>query len=100
MKKYILVLFSAISLALTSCSDSFLDKPQLDNVEDNSGFWRNESDFRMYSVEFYPWFFTGYNSSWGTDYAPLLGYTFNDDISSGSGQQSNFISTVPSTLAV
>lgn len=92
-------MFSAMSLALTSCSD-FLEKPQLDKVEDNSGFWRNESDFRTYSVEFYPWFFAGYNSSWGTDYAPLLGYTFNDDISSGNGQQSNFKSTVPSSVGV
>lgn len=100
MKKYIIAIFSIAALTLaTGCSD-FLDKPQLDNVEDNSGFWRNESDFRMYSVEFYPWFFAGYNTSYSTNYTPLRGYTFNDDVTSGTGQQENFVSTVPGKLAV
>lgn len=99
MKKYIFILISAAALSLTSCSD-FLDKPQLDNVEDNSGYWRNEGDFRTYSVEFYEWFFPGYNSSYTTNYTPLRGYTFNDDVISGSGQQENFTSTIPSSLAV
>lgn len=89
-----------MSLAMvTGCSD-FLDRPQLNTVEDNSEFWRNESDFRMYSVEFYPWFFAGYNTSYSTNYTYLTGYNFSDDVTSGTGQQENFISSVPSSLAV
>lgn len=88
-----------LTLGLTGCED-FLDRPQLEKVEDNSTFWRNSSDFRMYSVEFYPWFFSGYNSSYGTNYTYLRGYTFNDDMITGEGQQTNFITTVPSSLAV
>lgn len=100
MKKYILIIFSIAALTLaTGCSD-FLDRPQLDKVEDNSDFWRNESDFRMYSVEFYPWFFAGYNAGFSLNYTPLRGYTFNDDVTSGAGQQENFVSTVPGKLAV
>lgn len=98
MKKYILAIFSVATLALTTSCEDYLDKPQLDKVEDNSNFWRDESDFRMYSVEFYTWFFPGYNSSFGVNYTPLRGYTFNDDISTSSAQE-NFISSVPSTLA-
>ena len=98
MKKYILAIFSVATLALTTSCEDYLDKPQLDKVEDNSSFWRDESDFRMFSVEFYTWFFPGYNSSFGVNYTPLRGYTFNDDFST-SAMQENFISSVPSTLA-
>lgn len=100
MKKYILAIFSVATLALTTGCEDFLDKPQLDKVEDNSGFWRNESDFRMYSVEFYHWFLGGYNTGYGLNYVPLRGYTFSDDITSGKGSQENFVSTVPSKLSV
>lgn len=99
MKKYILTLCTVLTLGLTSCDD-FLDRPQLDKVEDNKNFWRNGADFRMYSIDFYPWFFTGYNTSYGVNYTPLRGYTFNDDVVSGEGIQSNFITTVPNSLGV
>ncbi|NCC09608.1 MAG: RagB/SusD family nutrient uptake outer membrane protein [Bacteroidia bacterium] len=99
MKKYILTLCTVLTLGLTSCDD-FLDRPQLDKVEDNKNFWRNGADFRMYSIDFYPWFFTGYNTGYGVNYTPLRGYTFNDDVVSGEGIQSNFITTVPNSLGV
>lgn len=100
MKKYILTCLSAIALlgTMTSCED-FLDKPALNYVNDDDKFWRNEDDFRTYSIEFYPWFFTGYNTSYGTNYTPLRGYTFNDDIST-RGVQTNFSSTIPGKLSV
>lgn len=100
MKKYILALFSVATLTLNSGCEDFLDKPQLDKVEDNSNFWRNESDFRMYSVEFYHWFLSGYNSGYGVNFAPLRGYTFSDDLLDGNGTQENFVSSVPGTLAI
>lgn len=100
MKIYILAIFSVATLALATGCEDFLDKPQLDKVEDNSGFWRNESDFRMYSVEFYHWFLGGYNTGYVLNYVPLRGYTFSDDVISGKGPQENFVSTVPSKLAV
>lgn len=99
MKKYIFAIFSAATLFLTTGCDDFLDRPQLDKVVDNDGFWRNEVDFRTYSVEFYPWFFTGYNSGYGVAYTPLRGYTFNDDITSGEAKQSDFLSNVPSSVS-
>lgn len=100
MKKYILAIFSAATLMLNTGCEDFLDKPQLDKVEDNSGFWRNESDFRMYSVEFYSWFLCGYNTSYTTNYTPLRGYSFSDDVCSGEGKQENFVSSVPDKLGV
>lgn len=100
MKKYIIIILSAVAFVFSGC-DSFLDRPQLDKVEDNEGnFWRNEADFRTYSVEFYPWFLTGYNTSYSLNYAPLRGYNFSDDVGTGTGQQTNFLASVPSTLAV
>lgn len=100
MKKYILTILSAAVLTLSTGCEDFLDKPQLDKVEDNSGFWRNESDFRMYSVEFYNWFLCGYNTSYSTNYTPLRGYAFSDDVCSGEGKQKNFLSSVPGKLGV
>ncbi|MBO9661157.1 MAG: RagB/SusD family nutrient uptake outer membrane protein, partial [Chitinophagaceae bacterium] len=43
---------------------------------------------------FYPYFFSGYNTAFGLDYAPVRGYTFSDDLT-GKNVQSNFESTVP-----
>lgn len=100
MKKYILAIFSAAILVLNTGCEDFLDRPQLDKVEDNDGFWRNESDFRTFSVEFYNWFLCGYNTSYSTSYTPLRGYSFSDDVCSGEGQQENFTSTVPDKLGV
>lgn len=99
MKKQILAICAVLTLGLTSCDD-FLDRPQLDKVEDNKNFWRNDADFRMYSIDFYSWFFAGYNTSYGVNYTPLRGYTFNDDVVTGEGIQTNFITTVPNSLGV
>lgn len=100
MKKYSLIIFSIFTLAFVGCSDDVLDRQKLDEIVDNDTFWRNEADFRLYSIEFYPWFFTGYNTSYSTNYTPLNGYSFSDDATSGEGSQTNFITTVPSSLAV
>lgn len=96
MKKYILLLISTISLlAITSCSDDVLDRPQKDQITDPL-YWQKENDLRLYANGFYINYFVGYNTAWGTAYAPLRGYTFHDD-ASNSGTQSNFEANVPTS---
>lgn len=95
MKKYIITLFSAVTLVFAGCSDDVLDRPQLNNMEDST-YWTAELNLRLFANGFYENYFTGYNNSWGTAYAPLRGYTFCDDFSS-TNVQTNFTSTVPSS---
>lgn len=98
MKKYNYIWGIGIACILfVSCKKDFLDRPPLTSYVDANGqFWRNEDDIRMYVVGFYPNYFNGYGLGWTWDYAPLVGYTFNDDVT-GRNVQSNFESTVPSS---
>lgn len=93
MKKYITLLSIISFLAITGCSDDVLDRPQKDQVTDPQ-YWQKENDLRLYATGFYTNYFVGYNSGWGTAYAPLRGYTFHDDASI-SGTQSSFESNIP-----
>ncbi|MEG1617366.1 MAG: RagB/SusD family nutrient uptake outer membrane protein [Bacteroidales bacterium] len=95
MKKYIFALLSAAALGMAGCSDDVLDRPQLTAPVDNN-FWRNETDIRLYVNDFYINYFVGYNSGWGTAYAPLRGYYVADDFAS-SGKQSTFENSIPSS---
>lgn len=98
MKKYIFVFISIFALALTGCDD-VLERPQLTQyVDDPANYWRNEDDIRLYCNEYYPQYFSGYNSAFGLVHTPLRGYTFNDDIAS-TGVQSSFPTTTPGTVA-
>ena len=93
MKKYILTIASLAVLMLAgSCSD-FLDRPQK-SAMDNSNYWTNESNVRLFVNGAYPTYFVGYNTSWGTAYTPYRGANFNDDMTS-TNKQTNFQSTVP-----
>lgn len=94
MKKYIFALFSAVALIFASCDD-VLDRPQLNNPQDDN-YWRNETDLRLFGNGFYTNYFVGYNSGWGTAFAPLRGYNFSDDVAY-SGKQTSFENTVPAT---
>ena len=96
MKKIIYAISGLVVLLLSSCSDSFLDRPPLTKFEDQN-YWRNENDLRMYANEFYPQFFNGYNSGWAASWTPLRGYDFCDDFST-EGQQLSFPNTVPNTV--
>ncbi|HEY9560827.1 MAG TPA: RagB/SusD family nutrient uptake outer membrane protein, partial [Anseongella sp.] len=90
------ILFSA-ALFLCACNDDVLDRPQLTSpVDDN--YWRNETDIELFANGFYSNYFVGYNSGWGSDYTPVRGYTFSDDLT-GRGPQSHFESNVPSSRA-
>ena len=94
MKKYIFTLFSAAALIFASCDD-VLERPQLNNPQDDN-YWRNETDLRLFGNGFYTNYFVGYNSSWGTAYAPLRGYNFSDDVAY-SGKQSSFENSIPAS---
>lgn len=94
MKKYIFALFSAAALMFAGCDD-VLDRPQLNNPQDDN-YWRNETDLRLFGNGFYTNYFVGYNSGWGTAYAPLRGYNFSDDVAY-SGKQTSFENAVPAS---
>lgn len=94
MKKYIFTLLSVAALTLNSC-DSILERPVLTKPTEET-FGKTDLDFRLYVNQAYPIYFVGYNSSWGSAYAPLRGYTFSDDNAS-SGKQSNFENSIPTS---
>lgn len=98
--KYIKNTLSAIGfssvLLMTACTDSgLLDRPQLTKPDDNT-YWVNEENLRLYANEYYTQFFTGYNSGFGTDYTPVRGLTFNDDVVSVN-RQTLFEKNAPAT---
>ena len=97
MKKYILIILSAVVLATTSCDD-ILDRPQLNTPTDGT-FWKTEMDARLYANGFYRNYFVGYADGWTTNYAPLRGYSFSDDLAS-TGQQSSFSNSIPSAVQI
>jgi hypothetical protein len=83
-------------LFLLSCNKDVLERAPLDRIIDGPGFWRNEDDARLYANTYYPYYFSGYNTSSATDYTPVRGYIFNDDVT-GKNAQSNFESSVPNS---
>lgn len=89
--KNILIL-SLIGLIFISCND-ILDRPSKTDTNDDT-FWTSEEKVRMYATEFYTKFFVGYGYNYNTNYAALLGYTFNDDILH-PGSQIEFERSVP-----
>lgn len=94
MKKYIITLLSIVAVVFSGCED-VLDRPQKSDPDDNS-YWESETALRFFVNGFYENYFVGYNSGWGTAYAPLRGYNFSDDLTS-SGTQSNFEVSAPTS---
>ncbi|MFT4223345.1 RagB/SusD family nutrient uptake outer membrane protein [Dysgonomonas sp.] len=92
IKTIILSIATLVLFFFSSCDD-VLDRPPLSEENDNT-FWASESQLRLYANGFYPRYFVGYNSGWGTEYAPHIGYTFSDDIVY-NGTQTNFELSVP-----
>lgn len=96
MKKVRKLIYGTImssALFVMGCSKDVLNRPELTKVID-SEFWKNETQLRLYANNFYVNYFVGYNSGWGTAYAPLRGYNFADDFTS-EGRQGSFETTVP-----
>lgn len=80
---------------LSSCNKDVLDRNQLVNLEDETG-WGNELALRLYSTGFYSNYFTGYNTGYATAYAPVTGYNFSDDLTKRNIQD-NFENAVPAS---
>ncbi|MGN6532927.1 MAG: RagB/SusD family nutrient uptake outer membrane protein [Ginsengibacter sp.] len=85
------------SMLFFSCQKDFLNRPPKTTYIDQNGlFWRGEDDIRMFANGFYPNYFNGYGLGWTWDYAPVVGSTFNDDLT-GKNVQSNFESNIPTS---
>lgn len=95
MKNIKLIYSLAAIIILVSCNKNILDRPPLTSYVDGQ-FWRNEDDIRMYVNSYYPYYFSGYNTSFTADYTPVRGYTFSDDLT-GKNVQSSFESSIPTS---
>ena len=97
MKNRLLLAICSLALCIGASScDDLLDRPQKNTPDDNA-FWKTESDVRLYSHGFYGNYFIGYGQGWSASYSPFRGYGFSDDVAS-TGTQSNFSSTVPTSV--
>ncbi|WP_430973015.1 RagB/SusD family nutrient uptake outer membrane protein [Sunxiuqinia rutila] len=96
MKKQILLILPLVILVLGACDD-FLDRSSLTEMNDDT-YWTTENNLRLFSNGFYSNYFVGYNSGWGSAYAPLRGYYFSDDFSS-TGKLGSFETQAPSSRA-
>ena len=95
MKTKILLLTSIVFILFSSCED-VLDRPQLSSANDDT-YWVNENNVRLFMNEYYPYLFVGYNTNWGTNYTPMTGYAFSDDVMTAV-KQTNFDTSIPSSL--
>lgn len=93
-KKIAYIALGAMTL-FSSCNKEVLDRNQLTQLEDENS-WGNELGLRLYANGFYQNYFVGYNSAWGTDYAPVIGYTFSDDLTNRN-VQTNFENSIPAS---
>ncbi|MDR0824667.1 MAG: RagB/SusD family nutrient uptake outer membrane protein [Prevotella sp.] len=97
MKKIIYLILSVFALSFIGCDDSVLDRlTKTSYIDADANFWRDETDLRMYCNEYYPQYFTGYNSGFSLPWTVLRGYTRSDDFAQ-AGTQANFTSTTPTS---
>lgn len=85
----------AATLLFASCNKEVLERPQLNNPTDDT-YWKSETDLRLFANGYYTNYFNGFATSFTTDYVPVRGYTFSDDLT-GRNQQALFESSVPSS---
>jgi hypothetical protein len=98
MKKIIFIGLAGMALAFTACNDDVLDRPTKTSYVDND-FWKSETEVRFYCNEYYPQYFTGYNSGFSLPWTVLRGYTRSDDFAQ-TGTQQNFSSATPTSGVV
>jgi hypothetical protein len=96
MKNKILILLTALSLFVSSCSDNVLDRPPLTVFTDDT-YWTSEDRLRLFANGFYNdvynvGFFQGYSRSWTLYYVPVRSL-FNSDDFANSGTQTGFTNT-------
>jgi len=94
MKKHIILIVSLSAILVAGCSD-FLDRPQRSAMDDTN-YWSNENNLRLFANGYYINYFTGYYSGWSVPYTPLRGYYFSDDFTS-TGTQSHFEVSTPTS---
>ena len=92
--RYIIVAILALLPIITGCED-FLDRPPLTKENDETA-WNSEENVRLYANKYYTTFFFGYGQGWSNASAPLMGYTFSDDVVH-NGTQPNFTRSVPAS---
>jgi hypothetical protein len=92
IKAKIMAVASLILFFLAGCDD-VLDRPPLTQENDDT-YWTSETKLRLYANGFYQRFFVGYNTAYGTEFAPHTGYTFSDDVVY-NGTQTQFELAVP-----
>lgn len=94
MKLKIFSVIAGLALLFSAC-DEVLDRPSPTVAEDES-YWVSAEKVRLYSNSFYLHYFEGYGTGWTHSSAPLLDYTFNDDVVNYS-TQAQFTRAVPTS---
>lgn len=94
MKLKIFSVIAGLALLFSAC-DEVLDRPSPTVAEDES-YWVSAEKVRLYSNNFYLHYFEGYGTGWSHSSAPLLDYTFNDDVVNYS-TQAQFTRAVPTS---
>lgn len=94
MKLKIFSVIAGLALLFSAC-DEVLDRPSPTVAEDES-YWVSTEKVRLYSNSFYLHYFEGYGTGWSHSSAPLLDYTFNDDVVNYS-TQAQFTRAVPTS---
>ena len=94
MKFKIFSVIAGLALLFSAC-DEVLDRPSPTVAEDES-YWVSAEKVRLYSNSFYLLYFEGYGTGWSHSSAPLLDYTFNDDVVNYS-TQAQFTRAVPTS---
>lgn len=94
MKLKIFSVIAGLALLFSAC-DEVIDRPSPTVAEDES-YWVSAEKVRLYSNSFYFHYFEGYGTGWSHSSAPLLDYTFNDDVVNYS-TQAQFTRAVPTS---
>lgn len=94
MKKLTYLIFSIVALAFVSC-DNYLDRPAKTSSNDDI-YWVSEDNVRLFVNGAYTNYFVGYNSGWGSVYAPAVysNREYSDDATT-TGKQSNLLASIP-----
>jgi len=94
MKIKILPILAILATLFCAC-DKVLDRPSPTEAED-AKYWTSAEKVRLYANGFYIHYFEGYGTGWTHNSAPLLDYTFDDNVVHMS-TQGQFTRSVPTS---